>query len=101
MTSQNPTPETEQSADQSTRIAPEPARAWRTVVHNDPVNLMTYVEWVFVTYFGMSFDEARTLMLQVHEQGRAVVSSGQREQMEADAQAMHTYGLWATIEQDD
>ena len=78
-----------------------PAPGWRTVVHNDPINLMSYVEWVFTSYFGMSRERAKELMLQVHERGRAVVSRGQREQMEADAQAMHRYGLWATIEEDD
>ncbi len=71
------------------------------MVHNDPVNLMTYVEWVFMTYFSMTPDTARSLMLRVHERGRAVVSHGQREQMEADAQAMHAFGLWATIEEEE
>lgn len=61
---------------------------------------MTYVEWVFQSYFGFSQERAHSLMLAVHEQGRAVLSHGQREQMEADAQAMHTYGLWATIEEE-
>lgn len=79
--------------------APETHRQWRTVVHNDPVNLMAYVEWVFEIYFHFSRDRAHALMLKVHEEGRAVVSQGQREQMEADAQAMHSYGLWATIEE--
>lgn len=73
---------------------------WRTVVHNDPINLMSYVEWVFMSYFAIPRTRAHTLMLRVHEQGRAVVSHGQREQMEADAQAMHRYGLQATIEED-
>lgn len=77
-----------------------PATGWRTVVHNDPVNLMSYVEWVFMSYFSMPKARANSLMLRVHEQGRAIVSRGQREQMEADAQAMHRYGLQATIEED-
>lgn len=77
-----------------------PSPGWRTVVHNDPINLMSYVEWVFQSYFGMARDRAKQLMLQVHEDGRAEVSRGQREQMEADAQAMHRYGLWATIEEE-
>lgn len=77
-----------------------PATGWRTVVHNDPVNLMSYVEWVFMSYFSMPKARANALMLRVHEQGRAIVSRGQREQMEADAQAMHRYGLQATIEED-
>ncbi|MGO1590997.1 MAG: ATP-dependent Clp protease adapter ClpS [Ancrocorticia sp.] len=77
-----------------------PSVGWRTVVHNDPVNLMSYVEWVFMNYFAMPKERANALMLQVHEQGRAIVSRGQREQMEADAQAMHRFGLQATIEED-
>ncbi|MDO5026064.1 MAG: ATP-dependent Clp protease adapter ClpS [Trueperella sp.] len=71
---------------------------WQIVVHNDPVNLMSYVQWVFESYFGMDVATARRYMLQVHNNGRAVVARGQREQMETDAQAMHSYGLWATIE---
>lgn len=73
-------------------------QSWVTVVHNDPVNLMTYVQWIFETYFNMDANLARMKMLQVHHEGRAVVARGAREQMERDAQAMHTYGLWATIE---
>ena len=69
-------------------------------MHNDPINLMSYVEWVFMSYFGMPRERAKQLMLRVHKDGRAVVSHGQREQMEADAQAMHRYGLWATIEEE-
>ncbi|WP_434533513.1 ATP-dependent Clp protease adapter ClpS [Arcanobacterium hippocoleae] len=71
---------------------------WVTVVHNDPVNLMTYVQWIFESYFNMDSNVARLKMLEVHRNGRAVVAHGGREQMERDAQAMHTYGLWATIE---
>ncbi len=72
---------------------------WQTVVHNDPVNLMSYVQWVFETYFSMAPQVAYRKMLEVHHTGRAVVSAGQREQMERDAQAMHSYGLQATIEE--
>lgn len=101
MTNENPAPEFERDTESDTRMTVEPVRAWRTVVHNDSVNLMTYVEWVFASYFGFDSEKARSLMLRVHENGRAVVSHGQREQMEADAQAMHTFGLWATIESED
>ena len=73
---------------------------WRTIVWDDPVNLMTYVTYVFQTYFGYDEATATRLMMQVHTEGRAVVSSGPREQMEVDAQAMHSYGLWATLEQE-
>ncbi|MGY5766606.1 ATP-dependent Clp protease adapter ClpS [Brachybacterium sp. DNPG3] len=71
---------------------------WRTVVHNDPVNLMSYVVYVFRRHFGYSREVAEGLMMQVHEEGRAVVSRGSRERMEIDVQAMHSYGLRATIE---
>ena len=74
------------------------ADGWTTVVWNDPVNLMTYVTWVFRTYFGYSEAKAHRLMLQVHQEGRATVSRGNREQMEVDVQAMHGYGLWATVQ---
>ncbi|GAA2725268.1 hypothetical protein CAE01nite_19090 [Cellulomonas aerilata] len=73
--------------------------AWVTIVWNDPVNLMTYVSYVFRSYFGYPALEAERLMRQVHEQGRAVVSTGNREQMETDVQAMHEFGLWATLQQ--
>ena len=73
------------------------ARSWQTVVWNDPVNLMTYVAYVFRTYFGFSRDRAEQLMLAVHHDGCAVVAEGAREQMELHVQAMHDFGLWATV----
>jgi len=69
-----------------------------TVVWNDPVNLMSYVTWVFRSYFGYPKERAERLMLQVHHEGRAIVSHGSLEQMETDTQAMHGFGLWATVE---
>jgi ATP-dependent Clp protease adaptor protein ClpS len=85
---------------EETFAVPEPDVPWITLVHNDPVNLMSYVAYVFQTYFGYSKDKATKLMLDVHQKGRAVVSSGSREEMERDVQAMHGYGLWATLQQD-
>ncbi|MGP3983344.1 ATP-dependent Clp protease adapter ClpS [Streptomyces sp. KR80] len=79
---------------------PEPDVPWVTLVHNDPVNLMSYMTYVFQTYFGYPKDKARKLMLDVHHKGRAVVSQGTREEMERDVQAMHGFGLWATLQQD-
>jgi ATP-dependent Clp protease adaptor protein ClpS len=73
---------------------------WVTIVWDDPVNLMTYVTYVFQTVFGFSREKATTLMLQVHHQGRAVVSSGTRDEMERDVQRLHAAGLWATVQQD-
>ena len=74
---------------------------WVTIVWNDPVNLMSYVSWVFQTYFGYSQEQAEKLMMQVHTEGRAVVSRGTREKMETDTEAMHGYSLWATFRKDD
>lgn len=71
--------------------------AWQTVVWNDPVNLMSYVAHIFREYFGFSAERAEKLMLAVHHDGHAVVAEGAREQMELHAQAMHDYGLWATV----
>jgi len=77
---------------------PETDRTWVTIVWNDPVNLMSYVTWVFQKLFGYSREKAEKLMLGVHNDGRAIVSSGPREQMEYDATRLHGYGLWATVD---
>jgi ATP-dependent Clp protease adaptor protein ClpS len=74
---------------------------WVTLVWNDPVNLMSYVSYVFRTYFGFSHEEADRRMLQVHHDGRAVVATGSREEMERHVEAMHDYGLWATLQKAD
>ncbi len=71
---------------------------WVCIVWNDPINLMNYVTYVFMTYFKYSKEKAETLMLQVHNDGKAVVSSGSREEMEKDVNAMHSFGLWATLQ---
>jgi ATP-dependent Clp protease adaptor protein ClpS len=76
-------------------------RPWQTVVWNDPVNLMSYVTFVFQQYFGYPRKRAEKLMLEVHNDGRSVVSTGSREEMERDVQAMHEFGLWATLERSD
>ena len=73
---------------------------WVTIVWDDPVNLMSYVTYVFTSYFGYERKHAEKLMMQVHNDGRSVVSSGTREEMERDVQAMHEYRLWATMERD-
>ena len=74
---------------------------WTTVVWNDPVNLMNYVSYVFRSYFGFERSKAEELMLQVHNNGRAVVATGGREEMERHVEAMHDYGLWATLAKQD
>lgn len=77
-----------------------PDRPWVTIVWNDPVNLMSYVTFVLMELFGYPREKAHLLMLDVHEKGRAVVSSGTREQMENDVARLHGRGLWATLQQD-
>ena len=75
-------------------------KPWVTIVWNDPVNLMTYVTYVFQKVFGYAKPKAEKLMLDVHHKGKAVVSSGTREAMERDAETLHGYGLWATVSHD-
>ena len=78
----------------------KPDKPWVTIVWNDPVNLMSYVTYVFQRHFGYSKEKATKLMLDVHHKGKAVVSNGSREEMERDVSAMHGYGLWATLQHD-
>ena len=76
-------------------------RPWIVLVWNDPINLMSYVAFVFRKLFGYSRQKADKLMLDVHHKGRAVVSSGTREKAEMDVFRLHEHGLWATMQQDD
>jgi ATP-dependent Clp protease adaptor protein ClpS len=73
---------------------------WVTIVWDDPVNLMSYVTYVFQKLFGYSEPHATKLMMQVHEDGKAVVSAGSRESMEVDVSKLHAAGLWASMQQD-
>ena len=73
---------------------------WICVVWDDPVNLMSYVTYVFQKLFGYSKAKATELMMQVHSEGKAVVSSGERDAMENDVKRLHAAGLWATMQQD-
>jgi ATP-dependent Clp protease adaptor protein ClpS len=75
-------------------------RPWQTVVWNDPVNLMSYVTYVFQKLFGYSRDKATSLMLDVHHKGKAIVSSGSKEKVETDVARLHAAGLWATMQHD-
>lgn len=78
----------------------DPARPWVVVVWNDPINLMSYVVYVFQKLFGYSRQKATRLMLDVHHKGKAVVSQGNREQAETDVSRLHGHGLWATMQRD-
>jgi len=73
---------------------------WIVIVWNDPVNLMSYVVFVFQKLFGYSHQKATRLMLQVHNEGKSVVSSGPREKAEFDVSRLHAHGLWATMQKD-
>lgn len=88
------TPLEETLTDSSADIAP----VWVCIVWNDPINLMSYVTYVFMTYFGYSKSKAEKLMMDVHTKGKALVNKGSREEMERDVSAMHSYGLMATLE---
>ncbi len=79
---------------------PRHDRPWIVIVWNDPINLMSYVTYVFQKLFGYSREKATRLMLQVHHEGKAVVSSGTREKAEYDVSRLHAHGLWATMRQD-
>lgn len=84
--------------DKETRRAVE--GPWKVIVWDDPVNLMSYVTWVFRKLFGYSKAKAHRLMLEVHNEGRSVVASGPKEKAEFDVFRLHEHGLWATMEQD-
>jgi len=71
---------------------------WLVIVWNDPINLMSYVTYVFQKLFGYTREKADRLMLQVHHEGRAVVASGPREKAELDVFRLHEHGLWATMQ---
>ena len=88
--------DTEQQS--STDVLAAPDIPWNLIIWNDPVNLMSYVTYVFQSYFGYSEAKANKLMLEVHRKGRSIVAHGSKEQVEQHAVAMHGYGLWATVE---
>ena len=73
---------------------------WIVIVWNDPINLMSYVTWVFQKVFGFPRSEAERLMMDVHTKGKAVVANGPKERCEAHVATLHGYGLWATLQQD-
>lgn len=72
---------------------------WQTIVWNDPVNLMSYVTYVFQKLFDYPREVAHKLMLDVHEKGKAIVSSGTKDKVEGDVAKLHAAGLWATMQQ--
>ena len=93
-------PSTTREADVDIDSTVSPDTPWVVIVWNDPINLMSYVTYVLQKLFGYSLEKATQLMLDVHQKGRAVVSSGQRERAELDVYRLHEHGLWATMERD-
>lgn len=87
-------------AERQIDVLDDTATPWVTIVWDDPVNLMSYVTYVFQKLFGYSEPHATKLMLQVHNEGKAVVTAGTRESMETDVAKLHAAGLWATLQQD-
>lgn len=75
-------------------------RPWVAIVWNDPINLMSYVTYVLQSLFGYSKEKATQLMLQIHNEGKATVSTGTRFEVERDVFRLHEHGLWATMQQD-
>ena len=88
------------SPDLETTEFTETQPPWVVIVWNDPINLMTFVTFVFQKLFGYSKEKANKLMLEVHNKGRAVVSQGTREKAESDVFQLHKHGLWATLQKD-
>jgi ATP-dependent Clp protease adaptor protein ClpS len=86
--------------EETTEDVVKPDVPWVVIVWNDPINLMSYVVFVFQKLFGYSKEKATKLMLDVHQKGRAVVSSGPREKAEFDVYRLHSHGLWATMQKD-
>jgi len=92
---------TEEKIDEAIQELFSSEKPWVTIVWDDPVNLMTYVTYVLMELFGFTKEKAHQLMMQVHTQGKAVVSTGSREEMEHDVARLHEYGLWATLQRGD
>jgi ATP-dependent Clp protease adaptor protein ClpS len=96
-----PQPETKERIAQQTETEDELDRMWNVIVWNDPINNMAYVVFVFQKLFGYSADLARKLMLEVHEQGKSLVASEDREKAEMYVSQLHQYGLQATMERQE
>jgi ATP-dependent Clp protease adaptor protein ClpS len=94
----SPAPSTIERPDTEDVVLPD--TPWIVIVWNDPINLMSYVTWVFQKLFGYSLEKATSLMLDVHHKGKAIVSSGAREKAELDVFRLHEHGLWATMEKE-
>ena len=95
MTTRTAPVEVERPADED---VVEPDRLWLVIVWNDPINLMSYVTYVFQKLFGYPRAKAHRLMMQVHTEGKAIVTSGTQERAEFECSRLHAHGLWATMQ---
>lgn len=71
------------------------------VCWNDPVNFMDYVTHVFKKVFGWTHKKAEFHMLQVHEQGKSVLTRESLEKAEHYVHQLQKHSLHATMERDD
>jgi ATP-dependent Clp protease adaptor protein ClpS len=95
-----PVPSPVEVDDPTTGTDTDTERPWIVLVWNDPINLMSYVTFVLQKLFGYAKEKAEVLMLQVHNEGRAVVANGERDECELHVFRLHEHGLWATMQQD-
>ena len=89
--------EEETSTSTLTRLA----RPWNVIVHDDPVTTMSYVVKAFMDIFKYAKPKAHRLMMEVHDTGRSVVWTGERERAEIYVQKLHSHHLLATLERVD
>lgn len=71
---------------------------WNVVVHDDPVNLMGYVTWVFMKVFSYPKSKAEVLMMEVHQAGKSIVWTGQQELAELYTHQLQAFQLRTTME---
>lgn len=90
--------DTQTAVKQIPKKRPRSTGPWKVIVYDDPVNLMTYVTWVFQKIFGYPYSKAYRLMMKVHTEGKAIVAQASKEQAEYFVQCLHAHGLWAGME---
>ena len=86
---------------EQTEVETEIAKVWKVIVLNDPVNLMNYVVMVFRKVFGYGEQKAIKHMKEVHELGKSILWSGEREQAESYVFQLQKWRLQAVLEKDD
>jgi ATP-dependent Clp protease adaptor protein ClpS len=82
----------------ATRESLEPG--YLVICWNDPVNLMDYVTHVFQVVFGWTREKAEQHMLQVHHNGKSVLTRDSMEKAEHYVHQLQRYSLHATMEKE-